>query len=69
MPRGKAKSVDEKLAELRQSIAVAEENLKQLKAEEKRLSKDKEEADLKKLYELLKQNGVSVDEAINKLNN
>lgn len=69
MPRGKAKSIDEKLAEIRESISAAEDNLKQLKAEEKRLSKDKEEQDLKKLYEALKQKGVTAGEMLSKLNN
>lgn len=68
MPRGKAKSIDEKLAEIKEIISAAEDNLKQLKAEEKRLSKDKEEQDLKKLYEALKQKGVSADEMLSKLN-
>ena len=68
MPRGKAKSIDEKLAEIRESISAAEDNLKQLKAEEKRLSKDKEEQDLKKLYEALKQKGVTAGEMLSKLN-
>lgn len=67
MPRGKAKPIEEKIAEVKANIASAEAYLKELKAQEKALMKEKEDTDLKKIIVTLKEKGLSVEDALSKL--
>lgn len=67
MPRGKAKPIEEKIAQVRENIASAEAYLKELKAQEKALMKEKEDTDLKKIIVTLKEKGLSVEDALSKL--
>lgn len=62
MPRGKRKSCDEKLEELRCSIEELEQQLKELKARERELLKAKREEELKQIAEFLEVRGLSAGE-------
>lgn len=69
MPRGrkKALTLDEKIEMLNDQIVETEVTLKDLKAQLKDAIKEKEEANLKKLYEAVQAKGLSVDEALDKI--
>ncbi len=53
MPRGKRKTCSEKLEEVSGMIEALETQLKELKAREKQLLKEKREEELKQIAELL----------------
>lgn len=69
MPRGrkKALTLDEKIEMLNDQITETEVTLKDLKTQLKDAIKEKEEANLKKLYEAVQAKGLSVDEALDKI--
>lgn len=69
MPRGrkKALTLDEKIEMLNDQITEMEVTLKDLKTQLKDAIKEKEEANLKKLYEAVQAKGLSVDEALDKI--
>lgn len=69
MPRGrkKALTLDEKIEMLNEQITETEVTLKDLKTQLKDAIKEKEEANLKKLYEAVQAKGLSVDEALDKI--
>ena len=53
MPRGKKKSCTEKLSEVREMIDALEAQIKDLKAREKELLKERREEDLKHIADIL----------------
>lgn len=67
MPRGKAKPIEEKIADVRANIATAEVYVKELKDQERALLKEKEERDLKNIVSTLKDKGLSIEEALKKI--
>lgn len=65
--RKKCMSYDEEMVFLDDEIAKAEETLKGLKTRRKELAKVKEQEELGKLYEAIKESGKSVAEVISTL--
>lgn len=53
MPRGKRKTCDEKLDEVRGQLEELESRVRELKAREKELLKEKKEAELGQIVELM----------------
>lgn len=61
MPRGRRKTCEEKLEELRRVIASQETQLKELRQKEKELLKQKKEEDLRRLAQMMEEQHVSAD--------
>lgn len=61
MPRGRRKTCEEKLEELRVMISSQELQLKELRQKEKELLKQKKEEDLRCLAQLMEEQHVSAD--------
>lgn len=68
MPRGRkaVKSIETLIAEKQTEIETIKASLETAKTELEALLKQKNEADLLKLNDLLKSKGISIDEAIQK---
>lgn len=66
MPRGVKKivSIDEKISAKEAEIIKLEEDLKSAKADLKSLKKEKEDEDLKNLYEAVKASGKTIEEIL-----
>ena len=62
MPRGKRKTCTEKLCEVREMIEALETQLKDLKAKEKELLKERREEDLKHIADILEERNLTPDE-------
>lgn len=62
MPRGKRKTCTEKLCEVREMIDALETQLKDLKAKEKELLKERREEDLKHIADILEERNLTPDE-------
>ncbi len=62
MPRGKKKSCTEKLSEVREMIDALEAQIKNLKAREKELLKERREEDLKHIADILEERNLTPDE-------
>ncbi len=62
--RKKNMSAEEELAYLEMDISKKEEELKKMKARKKELTRIKEEAELKRLYEEIKASGKTVGELL-----
>ncbi len=63
MPRGKRKTCSEKLEEVSGMIEALETQLKELKAREKQLLKEKREEELKQIAELLDERDMKIGRA------
>lgn len=61
MPRGRRKTCEEKLEELRTVIASQENQLKKLRQREKELLKQKKGEDLRRLAQMMEEQHVSAD--------
>lgn len=61
MPRGRRKTCEEKLEELRRVIDSQETQLKELRQKEKELLKQKKEEDLRRLAQMMEEQHVSAD--------
>lgn len=64
MPKGKKLTIEEKIETKTAEITQLTEKLKQAKDDLKKLEKEKEDEDLKKLYDAVKSSGKTLDEAI-----
>lgn len=64
MPKGKKLTTEEKIAAKTAEIDNLTEKLKQAKDELKKLEKEKEEEDLKKLYDAVLSSGKTIDEIV-----
>lgn len=62
MPRGKRKTCTEKLCEVREMIDALETQLKDLKAKEKELLKERRDEDLKHIADILEERNLTPDE-------
>ncbi|MCB6610242.1 hypothetical protein V3C10_10235 [[Clostridium] symbiosum] len=62
MPRGKRKTCTEKLCEVREMIEALETQIKDLKAKEKELLKERREEDLKHIADILEERNLTPDE-------
>lgn len=65
MARGQRKSIDEKIESTLNQITATERKLKTLKQELAELEADKRSAEVGKLYDLINQNGITVDDICN----
>lgn len=65
--RKKSKNIEEAIVMLDEEIVKTEELLKELKAQKKELVQQKEDQDLKLLYEKIKESGKSVTDVISAL--
>lgn len=65
MARGQRKSIDEKIESTLNQITATERKLKTLKQELVELEADKRSAEVGKLYDLINQNGITVDDICN----
>lgn len=64
MPKGKKMTIEEKIETKTAEITQLTEKLKQAKDDLKKLEKEKEDEDLKKLYDAVKSSGKTLHEAI-----
>lgn len=64
MPRGKKLTIEKKIEAKQLEITQLTEKLKQVKDELKNLEKEKEDEDLKRLYDAVKSSGKTLDEVI-----
>lgn len=62
MARGQRKSIDEKIESTLNQIAATEKKLKTLKQELAELEAEKRSAELNELYDFINQNGFTVDD-------
>lgn len=62
MARGQRKSIDEKIESTLNQIAATEKKLKTLKQELAELETEKRSAELNELYDFINQNGFTVDD-------
>lgn len=64
MARGKAKSIDEKLEEVRAAIGKAEEKVDALKEQEAALLQEKKNAEVNALYRWMQDKGLTIEQVM-----
>lgn len=68
MPRGKKRlTLDEKIEKLQQEIHDTENHLSDLKNQLAKAQKEKEDEEMRHLYQEIKKQGLTIEEAVNKL--
>lgn len=61
------KTVYERIESKKEEIKLAQEKLEQLNVQLQNLIKEKDNLEMKKLFETMKKNGISLDDALKKL--
>ena len=63
----RSKTVYERITSKEEEIVVAQQKVEQLKAQLQALHKEREELEMRKLFETMKSKGMSLEDAIKKL--
>lgn len=66
MPRGKPRSIDERIMEIKEKIEKTEQVIRDLKAQRKELDAQKHTDIISTVMEIATQNGLSVEELLEK---